>query len=121
MGISAGVYVKHNDKPVEHVSREESSEKSIESKTDERINFDISVSVPSDVIKDLEDSQLGLYSQSNTSFKCGNNQVSKKINRKNTVSVCTVVDNSNQTEYTDKEECQKVFKQLVKQYCELDI
>lgn len=119
MGISAGVYVKHND----NLANKDSSEKSIESKTDERINFDISVSVPSDVIKDLENSSsgLGLYSQSNTSFKCGNNQVSKKINRKNTVSVCTVVDNSNQTEYTDKEECQKVFKQLVKQYCELDI
>lgn len=103
MGISASVYVKHNDKPVD-------------TQTEERINLGIDITLPPDVAKDL-----GWYSQSNTSFKCGNNQVSKKIIRKNTTSNCIITDNSNQTEYTDKEECQKVFKQLVKQYCELDI
>lgn len=108
MGISASVYVKHNDKPVD-------------TQTEERINLGIDITFPPDVAKDLEGSQLGWYSQSNTSFKCGNNQVSKKIIRKNTTSTCIITDNSNPVEYTDKEECQKVFKQLVKQYCELDI
>lgn len=116
MGISASVKVNHDEKLAKEA-------KLVDETQVEAINFGISVSVPSDVIKDLENSSSGLgwYNQSNTSFKCGNNQVTKKINRKNTNSTCTIIDNSISTEYTDKEECQKVFKQLVKQYCELDI
>jgi hypothetical protein len=116
MGISASVKVNHDEKLAKEA-------KPVDETHTETINFCISVSVPSDIAKDLENSSsgLGLYSQSNTSFKCGNNQVTKKINRKNTTLTCTIIDNSISTEYTDKEECQKVFKQLVKQYCELDI